>query len=85
MQCNRLTCIENIQNLKELTELYLSENAITKIDNLDENEKLETLDLAQNKIKKIENIEQLEQLSEFWVNIALQFISYLKIKFVTFR
>lgn len=63
-----MTEIENLDELTELTELYISENGITSIKGLENNLKLETIDLAKNQIKKIENVGHLTELEEFWVS-----------------
>lgn len=70
LQCTRLTEIKNLDELTELTDLYLSENGIVKIQGLDNNKKLTTLDLAMNKITLIENVSHLTELEEFWVSFA---------------
>ena len=54
-------------DLKELEELYISENGIEEIESLDQNSKLKTLDLAMNKITDIRNVEHLNDLEELWV------------------
>lgn len=67
-QANRLTKIENLGNLTNLDELYLSENGIEKIEGLDNNTRLTTLDLAYNKISSIENLCHLDKLEDLWVS-----------------
>lgn len=68
LQCNRVVRIENLSELINLSELYLSENGIEIIEGLEKNTNLETLDLAKNRIKKIENVNQLRNMQEFWIN-----------------
>jgi protein phosphatase 1 regulatory subunit 7 len=68
IQCNRLTKIQGLSHLTQLTELYLSENGIEQIEGLEALVNLRVLDLAANRIKKIENIAHLQQLEEFWAN-----------------
>ena len=68
LQANRLTKIENLDNLIYLNELYLSDNGITKIEGLNKLVNLHVLDLANNKIERIENVHDLKALEEFWFN-----------------
>lgn len=69
IQSNRLTEIgTGLSTLTNLTELYLSHNAITKIEGLETLVNLTTLDLSANRIEKIENIATLLLLEEFWIN-----------------
>jgi protein phosphatase 1 regulatory subunit 7 len=66
LQSNRLTKIENLNHMINLTELYLSENGLKKIEGLENLKKLKTLDLSINEIERIENVECLIELEEFW-------------------
>ncbi|KAJ6244978.1 hypothetical protein M0813_20687 [Anaeramoeba flamelloides] len=58
----KIRYIENLDKLKNLTYLDLSENMIETISNLDKNRKLIHLDLSGNMITKIENINHLTKL-----------------------
>lgn len=68
IQANRITKIENLDKLVNLTELYISENGIEMIEGLENNKLIETIDIAKNRLASIDNIEHLENLEEFWVN-----------------
>ncbi len=54
--------ITNLENLKGLKHLMLSENEITEIKGLDSLEELQVLDLDDNKITKITGLEKLTNL-----------------------
>ncbi|ODV60714.1 leucine-rich repeat domain-containing protein [Ascoidea rubescens DSM 1968] len=60
---NRITKIENLDNLINLNSLNLSHNRITKIENLDNSINLNSLNLLQNQITKIENLDSLVNLT----------------------
>jgi protein phosphatase 1 regulatory subunit 7 len=66
VQTNRIIKIENLLNLKNLQELYLSDNGLTKIEGLEGLTKLRVIDLSNNQIERIENIKGLNELEEFW-------------------
>jgi Leucine-rich repeat (LRR) protein len=65
--------IENLDSLKNLTELYLDNNQIEKIENLDSLKTLRHLVLSYNKIEKLENLDKL-------TNLKLLSLSYNKIE-----
>lgn len=69
---NKLTKIENLDNLKELRELDLSFNFIKTIENLECLWQLEYVTLYQNDIRKIENLGQLKHLVR--LNLGNNFI-----------
>ncbi|KAJ9100676.1 hypothetical protein QFC21_003721 [Naganishia friedmannii] len=68
IQSNRITKMENLEELESLEELYLSHNGVEKIEGLEKNLKLKTLDIGNNRITKIENIAHLKNLEEFWAS-----------------
>lgn len=79
MQANRITKLENLDKLVNLTDLYVSENGIEKIEGLENNKLIQTLDVAKNRITIIENVEHLVNLEEFWVRALDYLFIYLKI------
>ena len=68
IQSNRITKIENIENLSMLDDFYISHNGIKCIEGLKNNKELTTLDIAGNYIDKLENLDQLHKLEELWCN-----------------
>lgn len=72
LKSNKLTKIENLDNLKMLRELDLSFNFIKTIENVECLHKLQYLTLFQNDIRKIENLERLEHLVR--LNLGNNFI-----------
>lgn len=72
LKANKLTNIENLDNLTELRELDLSFNFIKTIKNVECLRKLQYLTLFQNDIRKIDNLDQLEQLVR--LNLGNNFI-----------
>lgn len=68
IQSNRITKIENLSELINLEELYLSHNGLQKIEGLEANVKLTTLDVGGNRIEVIEGVDHLASLNEFWAN-----------------
>ncbi|MCG8748777.1 leucine-rich repeat domain-containing protein [Tenacibaculum finnmarkense] len=68
---NKITKIENIDKLTELSILNISKNTISKIENLDKLTKLSILRLSFNQIIKIENIDKLTNLSELYISANL--------------
>jgi hypothetical protein len=60
----KISKIENLETLINLTTLDLSFNRITKIENLEALKNLTTLDLSFNNIEKIENLESLKNLKK---------------------
>ena len=66
---NKLTKIENLENLTNLQVLYLNSNQLTKIENLGNlTNFLYLLDLGNNKLAKIENLEKLINLH--WLHLG---------------
>ncbi|MCD8412346.1 leucine-rich repeat domain-containing protein [Tenacibaculum finnmarkense] len=61
---NKITKIENIDKLINLSRLFLFGNKITKIENLDTLTNLSLLDISFNQITKIENLDKLTNLSK---------------------
>ena len=59
---NLIKKIEGLDDLVNLTTLFLSSNKIKKIENLQSNTKLETISLATNRIKKVEGLNYLIHL-----------------------
>lgn len=59
---NRISKIENIENLINLTNLELGGNKIENIENLDSLVNLQQLWLGQNKISKLQNLSMLSNL-----------------------
>ncbi|XP_055325496.1 dynein regulatory complex subunit 3-like [Sitodiplosis mosellana] len=72
LKANKLTIIENLDNLTELRELDLSFNFIKTIKNLECLRKLQYLTLFQNDIRKIDNLDRLEHLVR--LNLGNNFI-----------
>ncbi len=66
IQSNRIVKLENLDNLINLEELYMSDNGLTKIEGIEKLAKLRVFDLSNNKIEHIENIECVKELEEFW-------------------
>ena len=63
-----MTKIENLDNLVNLSQLYLSDNGITELEGVNCLVNLKTLDLSNNKIKRLANLDGLQMLEEFWFN-----------------
>merc|ERR1712215_577869 len=64
---NRLRKIEGLENLPNLTRLYLVSNKIAKIENLESCTKLEMLELGDNKILIIFSTRMLDIIYELSV------------------
>jgi protein phosphatase 1 regulatory subunit 7 len=87
LQSNRITKLENLEELDSLEELYLSHNGVQRIEGLEHNvrpspsfllsfssptkPKLTTLDLGNNFIPELENISHLSHLQELWVGASI--------------
>ena len=67
LQANRITVIEGVATLTNLSELSLSENGIQRIEGLGTLKQLTLLDLASNMIETLDGLEELESLEELWV------------------
>jgi len=59
-----ITEIKHLENLKDLTALYLSKNNISEIKGLDTLTELKFLDLSNNNISEIKGLNNLENLEE---------------------
>lgn len=59
--------IEGLSSLKNLKELYVSNNQITTIENLDNNTSVRILDISYNSISNLERLDSLIELEDLWV------------------
>ena len=57
---------QNLEELTNLKEVYLSQNGIKDIRGLDGCPQLEVLDLNYNRIERVSNVAHLQCLTDFW-------------------
>lgn len=65
---NRLTSISGLEILENLTELYISHNAIQEISGLEANTKLRVLDISNNRVEQLRGLKHLHKLEELWAS-----------------
>ena len=81
IQSNRITHLENLDQLVNLKELYLSDNGLTKIEGLDALINLKVLDFSNNQIERIENI---SSLVKFFVEFVIIYTCLLYFNLLSF-
>ncbi|XP_019866798.2 protein phosphatase 1 regulatory subunit 42-like [Aethina tumida] len=64
---NKITCIENLENMPNLASLYLQRNYIEKITNLTNLKNLKNLYLSRNYINVLEGLDDLKKLEELHI------------------
>lgn len=64
---NNFRHIKHLQNMNQMTDLYLCQNDIGKIVNLDCLTNLTNLELGANRIKTIKGLEKLVNLEQLWL------------------
>ena len=84
LEGNRLRDLKGIKILKNLKELYVSNNSLTEVKELQDLPHLQALDLSYNKIQDISGLEYLRKLKELkipfiWnINAIIKSIDHIK-------
>lgn len=68
IQGNRLTSINNLDDLSHLEELYLSDQGLTCLSGLEKLSSLTMLDVANNGIDRLPDLTHLACLEDLWCN-----------------